>query len=62
MRSRTPWLLVLLSGVITALVGFVIVSHWQAGSLYIQGLFPGIDLVVTAAGWVSIGPGLQARA
>lgn len=62
MRSGKSWLLVALSGVITTLVGFVIVLHWPVGSLYILGLFLGIDLVLTGVSWISIGLGLKARA
>jgi len=61
MKSGSSWFLVAVSGVITALVGFVIVSHWPVGSLYILGLFLAVDLVIAGLGWISIGLGLKAR-
>jgi uncharacterized membrane protein HdeD (DUF308 family) len=56
-----PWMWVLLSGVITLLLGLVIVAHWPVSSLYILGLFLGIDLIIAGAGWVAIGLGLKRR-
>jgi len=61
MKSGSPWLLVLLSGLITTFLGGVIVSHWPVGSLYILGLFLAIDLIFAGIGWISIGLGLKAR-
>jgi uncharacterized membrane protein HdeD (DUF308 family) len=61
MQSTMPWMWVLLSGVITMLLGLVIVAHWPVSSLYILGLFLGIDLIIAGAGWVAIGLGLKRR-
>jgi hypothetical protein len=41
MKRETPWIWVLLSGVITLLLGLLILAHWPVSSLYILGLFPG---------------------
>ena len=46
MMGGTPWAWVVLSGVITFLLGLVIVGHWPVSGLYILGLFLGIDLIV----------------
>jgi uncharacterized membrane protein HdeD (DUF308 family) len=59
MQQAMPWIWVLLSGVITILLGLVIVAHWPVSSLYILGLFLGIDLVIAGAGWIGIGIGLK---
>lgn len=61
MKSGSSWFLVVLSGVITTLLGFVIVSHWPVGSLYFIGLFLAIDLIIAGIGWISIGLGLKGR-
>jgi len=62
MQQAMPWVWVLLSGVVTFLLGLIIVAHWPVSSLYILGLFLGIDLVLAGAGWIGIGLGLRRRA
>jgi uncharacterized membrane protein HdeD (DUF308 family) len=59
MMAGTPWIWVVLSGVITFLLGLVIVVHWPVSGLYILGLFLGIDLVIAGASWIGIGFGLR---
>jgi uncharacterized membrane protein HdeD (DUF308 family) len=59
MKRETPWVWVALSGVITLLLGVLILARWPVSSLYILGLFLGIDLVVAGAGWIGIGFGLR---
>jgi uncharacterized membrane protein HdeD (DUF308 family) len=62
MQAVMPWIWVLLSGAITLLLGLVIVAHWPVSSLYILGLFLGIDLVLAGASWIGIGLGLKRHA
>jgi uncharacterized membrane protein HdeD (DUF308 family) len=62
MQQAMPWVWVLLSGIVTFLLGLLIVAHWPVSSLYILGLFLGIDLVIAGAGWIGIGLGLRRRA
>jgi uncharacterized membrane protein HdeD (DUF308 family) len=59
MKRETPWLLVLLSAVITLLLGLLILAHWPVSSLYILGIFLGIDLIMAGAGWIGLGLGLR---
>jgi len=61
MKQETPWIWVVLSGVITLLLGLVILAHWPVSSLYILGLFLGIDLIMAGAGWIGLGLGLRRR-
>jgi uncharacterized membrane protein HdeD (DUF308 family) len=61
MKEGTPWLWVAFSGVITLLLGFVILAHWPVSGLYILGLFLGIDLIVAGASWIGVGFGLRRR-
>src|SRR5580693_7089490 len=62
MKRETPWILVLLSAVITLLLGLLILAHWPVSSLYILGLFLGIDLIMAGAAWIGLGFGLHRAA
>ena len=62
MQQTMPWVWVLLSGIITFLLGLVIVAHWPVSSLYVLGIFLGVDLVIAGAGWIGIGFGLKRHA
>jgi uncharacterized membrane protein HdeD (DUF308 family) len=62
MKVGTPRIWVILSSIITLLLGLVILAHWPVSSLYILGLFLGIDLILAGVGWISVGSGLKARA
>jgi uncharacterized membrane protein HdeD (DUF308 family) len=59
MKRETPWIWVLLSGVITLLLGLLILAHWPVSSLYILGVFLGIDLIMAGAAWIGLGFGLR---
>ena len=59
MKREAPWIWVALSGVITVLLGVLILARWPVSSLYILGLFLGIDLIMAGAGWIGIGFGLR---
>ena len=59
MKRETPWIWVALSGVITVLLGALVLARWPVSSLYILGLFLGIDLIMAGAGWIGIGFGLR---
>ena len=54
-------ILIVLSGVITLVLGIVILAHWPVSSLYILGLFLGVDLLFAGAGWIGLGLGLRRR-
>jgi uncharacterized membrane protein HdeD (DUF308 family) len=62
MQAVMPWIWVLLSGIITLLLGLVIVAHWPVSSLYVLGIFLGVDLVLAGASWIGIGLGLKSHA
>jgi uncharacterized membrane protein HdeD (DUF308 family) len=62
MKEEMPWIWVAVSGVITLLLGLIILAHWPVSSLYILGLFLGIDLVIAGVGWIGIGLGLKRHA
>jgi len=62
MKQGSPWIWVAVSGVLTLLLGLVIVSGWPVSSLYILGLFLGIDLVFVGAAWIGLGLGVKQAA
>jgi uncharacterized membrane protein HdeD (DUF308 family) len=59
MKREMPWVWVALSGVITLLLGLLILARWPINSVYILGLFLGIDLIMAGAGWIGLGFGLH---
>src|ERR1700755_568211 len=59
MKRESPWIWVLLSGVITLLLGLLILAHWPVSSLYILGMFLGIDLILAGAAGIGLGFGLR---
>jgi uncharacterized membrane protein HdeD (DUF308 family) len=62
MKSEMPWIGVVLSGVITFLLGLIILIHWPVSSLYVLGIFLGVDLIFAGASWIGIGLGLRRAA
>jgi uncharacterized membrane protein HdeD (DUF308 family) len=58
-KGETPWIWILLSGIITLLLGVLILAHWPVSSIYILGIFLGIDLVFAGAAWFGLGLGLR---
>ena len=61
LREGTTWIGIAASGVITLLLGAVILAHWPVSTLYILGLFLGVDLVFAGVAWIGLGLGLRHR-
>ena len=61
MRQTMPWGWVVFSGVITLLLGLIILAHWPVSSLYVLGLLLGIDLIFAGIGWIGVGFGLRTQ-
>lgn len=61
MKDGQHWTWVVLSGVVTTFLGIVILSHWLASSVYVLGLFLGIDLIIAGVSWIRLGLDLQSR-
>jgi uncharacterized membrane protein HdeD (DUF308 family) len=59
MKRESPWIWVAASSVVTLLLGLLILAHWPVSSLYILGLFLGIDLIMAGAAWLGLGVGLR---
>lgn len=62
MKEGRSWFLVAVSGGITVFLGAVILVNWPVSSVYILGIFLGIDLVFAGVGWIFLGLGLKSRA
>ena len=58
-KRGMPWAGVAFSGMITVLLGGVILAHWPVSSVYILGILLEIDLVFAGTGWVLVGLGLR---
>ena len=61
MKREQPWIWVLLSSMVTLLLGLLILAHWPVSSVYILGIFLGIDLVMAGASWIGISLALHRR-
>ncbi len=59
MQHGSPWVWVVVSGVITLLLGLIILAHWPFSAVYTLGIFLGVDLVFAGASWIGIGMALR---
>jgi aquaporin Z len=57
--KTAPWVFVALSGVVTLLLGGVILAHWPVSSLWVLGVFLGVDLIFAGASWMGFGISLK---
>lgn len=61
-EAGKPWGWVVLSGIITLLLGLIIIAKWPYSSEYTLGIFLGIDLIFIGSGWLTVGLALRKRA
>ncbi len=59
MKHGSPWVWVAVSGVITLLLGLIILAHWPFSAVYTLGIFLGVDLVFAGVSWIGLGLGLR---
>ena len=57
--KNAPWALVALSGAVTFLLGGVILAQWPVSSLWVLGVFLGVDLIFAGASWMGFGISLR---
>src|SRR4029077_4977592 len=62
MREGMSWTWVVLSGVVTLLLGLIILAHWPVSSLFVLGVLLGVDLLIIGIGWIFAGFGLRSHA
>lgn len=58
-KREASWIWILLSAIVTLLLGLLILARWPVSSTYILGIFLGIDLIFAGAGWIGLGLGLH---
>jgi aquaporin Z len=54
-----PWGFVVFSGVVTLLLGGIILAHWPVSSLWVLGTFLGVDLIFAGSSWMGLGLSLK---
>jgi uncharacterized membrane protein HdeD (DUF308 family) len=59
MKSHANWIWLALSGVLSIVLGFMIISKWPASGLWVIGLFVAVELIIQ--GWSCIFLALAAR-
>jgi uncharacterized membrane protein HdeD (DUF308 family) len=62
MKHGTPWGWVVFSGIVSFLLGLMIVAKWPASSFFVLGIFLGIDLIFIGGSWITMGLALRKRA
>lgn len=62
MKHGTPWGWVVFSGLLSFLLGLIIVAQWPVSSFYVLGMLLGIDLIFIGSGWIAMGLALRRRA
>ena len=58
-KEGMPWMWIVVSGGVTLLLGSMILTRWPVSSLYVLGLFLGVDLVFAGTGWIGLGLALR---
>jgi len=61
MREGMSWTTLVLSGIVSLLLGLIILAHWPVSSLFVLGTLLGIDLLIIGIGWIFVGFGLKSR-
>jgi uncharacterized membrane protein HdeD (DUF308 family) len=61
MKREQPWIWVLLSSIVTLLLGLLILVHWPISGVYVLGIFLRIDLAMAGASWIGISLALHRR-
>ena len=59
MKHGSPWVWVAFSGLITFLLGLIILAHWPVSAVYTLGIFLGVDLIFAGVSWIGVGFGLK---
>jgi uncharacterized membrane protein HdeD (DUF308 family) len=61
LKEGMPWGWVISSGLITLLLGVMILAQWPAASLWVLGMFLGIDMLFAGSSWLTMGLALRGR-
>jgi uncharacterized membrane protein HdeD (DUF308 family) len=60
-EAGKPWGWVVVSGIISLLLGLMIIAQWPYSGVYVLGIFLGIDLIFIGSSWLAIGLALRQR-
>lgn len=60
-RPGEGWGWIVASGIVTLVLGVYIIANWPVNSLYILGLFLGVDLIVNGVGTLAFGLALREK-
>jgi uncharacterized membrane protein HdeD (DUF308 family) len=60
-EAGKPWGWVVISGIISLLLGLIIIAKWPYSSFYTLGIFMGVDLLFIGSGWLAMGLALKRR-
>jgi uncharacterized membrane protein HdeD (DUF308 family) len=60
-EAGKPWGWIVVSGIISVLLGLMIIAKWPYSSFYVLGIFLGIDLIFIGSSWLTIGLALKRR-
>jgi uncharacterized membrane protein HdeD (DUF308 family) len=60
-EAGKPWGWVVVSGIISLLLGLMIIAQWPYSGVYVLGIFLGIDLIFIGSSWLAIGLALKRR-
>jgi uncharacterized membrane protein HdeD (DUF308 family) len=55
LRPATGWGWVVAGGVMTVLLGILIIISWPGAALWVLGMFLGIDFVMQGVAWIALG-------
>jgi len=55
LRDLGRWELIALAGVLSFLLGVLILAEWPASGLYVLGIFLGVNLLFEGVAWVAMG-------
>lgn len=58
-EAGKPWGWVVVSGIVTLLLGLIIFAKWPYSSEYTLGIFLGVDLIFIGSSWLTIGMALR---
>ena len=60
-EAGKPWGWIVFSGIVSILLGLMIIAKWPYSSFYVLGIFLGVDLIFIGSGWISIALALKRR-
>ncbi len=55
LRDLSRWQMIAVAGVLSLLLGLMVVAEWPMSGLYVLGLFLGVNLLFEGVSWVAMG-------